>query len=145
MIFLCFHICYSLCLWWGQWGHLIQHCLPETCIRARRGAASKFMLVKLVNAGWRYTPPLVKRNPEAPAPSLALSLFTLKIPFGIKCISVHFICMSCLFRKLWGPRGEAATFYLGSFPGPWRQAFSLVDGVIGTGLADCWTNDYFKK
>lgn len=68
---------------------------------------------------------LLQRSSEAPAPSLVLSLFILKIPFGVKCILVHFICMSCLFHKLWGPKGGVTSSYLGSFPDPWRHAFKL--------------------
>ena len=68
---------------------------------------------------------LLQRSSEAPAPSLVLSLFILKIPFGVKYILVHFICMSCLFHKLWGPKGGVTSSYLGSFPDPWRHAFKL--------------------
>lgn len=51
---------------------------------------------------------------DAPKPSsfLILSLFVLSFQFGVKCISVYFICICHLFCKLWGPQGGDPTFSL---------------------------------
>lgn len=53
---------------------------------------------------------LLQKSPRAPASSLALALFTRSIPFGVKRISVHFICRSCLFHKLCGSKKGDTTF-----------------------------------
>lgn len=129
-----------LWLWWSQGGHLIHRCISEADIRAwwvvgLQGHSGK------ISESWTAVM-LLQRSSEAPAPSLVLSLFILKAPFGVNCILVHFICMSCLFHKLWGPKGGVTTFYLGSFLWLKTRPLSLVDGA--TGLTDCWTNEYFK-
>lgn len=99
--------------------HLIHRCISEADIRAWWVVGSKVTVVKLVS--WTAVM-LLQRSSEAPAPSLVLSLFILKTPFGVNCILVHVLYL--LFRKLWVPREGSLPSILW-FPDSWRHAFKL--------------------
>lgn len=127
-----------LWLWWRQEGCLLHHCTSEADIRAWQAIV---LHCKISECRIEV---ILSQKPRSPS-SFSCSKFIYSVnPACVKCISVHFIWVSCLFHKLWSLKGSDTTYYLGSFPGPWRDAFSWMGGASGTGLADCWTNEYFK-
>lgn len=71
---------------------------------------------------------------QSPAPSLVLSLFRQSnLVLKVSQFTSSMYLVSSMNYEV----SREGTLPSGSFPGPRRDAFSLVDEAIGTGLADC--------
>lgn len=128
-------------------------CYPMTLMRVERGSYSSLYLWSLhqglaskrasVHGGeiskCRIETMLLWRSPPNPSSFSCFRFIYLNIFFGVKCIPVHFICVSCLFHKLVS-RKETLPFILVVFLMPeempsawWMEQFVhvwLMDGPM---------------